>query len=58
MEDEEEGIKTLRKVNNKNEEEVEEQEEDSIKTWRRENNKIVQEGIKNSGGEKCVGGCI
>ena len=46
VEDEEEGIKTLRKGNNKNEEEVEEQEEDSIKTWRRENNKIVEEGIK------------
>ena len=45
-EEEEEGIKTLRKENNKNEEEVEEQEEDSIKTWRRENNKIVEEGIK------------
>ena len=36
-EEEEEGIKTLRRENNKNEEEVEE-EEDSIKTWRRENN--------------------
>ena len=43
---EEKEIKTLRRENNKNEEEVAEWEEDSIKTWRRENNKIVEEGIK------------
>ena len=42
-EEEEEGIKTLRRENNKNEEEVEE-EEDSIKTWRRENNTDLKLG--------------